>query len=243
MSSRIRRATTAVVALTVMGMLVPRSVMAQTAPPTPIVSSPNVGTWFGVARACTTNSRFPQPPNTVDQNLCKAACGGVSCPMETFPIDEVAMMPEFFADGNMVATDHATLVDGHPIGQGRWELVGPVTIAGHAYTKYQAGFMWFQPQQPQNVNPDNPWTRFLGMAHPRFVMYYDPATPDVMVGTLEPFLYSITDKDGIVNLQPGTPFVAPDPTQPLPAVCDPTKQANPYCFGTFMFVVKRVKAQ
>jgi hypothetical protein len=44
-----------------------------------------------------------------------------------------------------------------------------------------------------------------------------------------------------VNLQPGTPYASPDPTGPLPDVCDPTKQTNPYCFGTFMFVVKRVQ--
>jgi hypothetical protein len=45
------------------------------------------------------------------------------------------MMPEFFADGNVVATDHATLVDGHSMGHARWELVGPVTIAGRSHTK------------------------------------------------------------------------------------------------------------
>jgi hypothetical protein len=234
---KITRLVTALLVATMVAGLGSLNLRAQS----PVLTSPNVGAWWGIARACTTNSRFPQPPGTVNQDICKAACGGVSCPMETFPIDEVAMMPEFFADGNMVATDHATLVDGHPIGQGRWELVGPVTVAGHAYTKYQASFMWFQPQQPQNVNPNNPWTRFLGMAHPRFVMYFDPTTPDVMIGTLEPFLFSITDQDGIVNLQPGTPYASPDPTGPLPAVCDPTAKTNPYCFGTFMFVVKRLQ--
>jgi hypothetical protein len=115
---------------------------------------------------------------------------------------EVAMMPEFFADGNMVATDHASLVDGHPIGQGRWDAAGQAVVAGKTYDKYQASFMWFQPQQPQAVDPNNPWSRFAGMAHPRFVMYFDPATPDIMIGAL---------------------------------------QTNPYCFGTFMFVVKRVQ--
>jgi len=81
------------------------------APPSP------VGPWFGIARSCTTNSRFPQPPNTIDQAICRDACQGVTCPMATFPVDEVVMTPEFFADGTMVATDHASLVDGHPIGQ------------------------------------------------------------------------------------------------------------------------------
>jgi len=213
-----------------------------TAQTTPVVS-PNVGAWFGIARACTTNSRFAQPPNTVNQDICRAACGGAACPMSQFPVDEVAMMPEFFADGNMVATDHATLVDGHPIGQGRWEAVGKAVVAGKTYDKFQASFMWFQPRQPQDVDPNNPWSRFAGMAHPRFVMYFDPSTPDIMIGSLEPFLFNITDKWGIVNLQPNTPFVSPDPTGPLPEVCDPTHQTNPYCFGTFMFVVKRIQTK
>jgi hypothetical protein len=47
MSSRVRRATTLVVALMVTGVLGSRNLMAQTS----IVSSPNVGAWFGIARA------------------------------------------------------------------------------------------------------------------------------------------------------------------------------------------------
>ena len=102
--------------------------------------------------------------------------------------------------------------------------------------------MWFQPRQPQDVNPSNPWSRFLGMAHPRFVLYLDPDNPDVVKGYLQPYLFSITDSYGIVNLQPGTPYPTPDPlASPLPQTCDPTVQSNPYCFGTFMFVIRRVQ--
>lgn len=208
---------------------------AQSARPTP------VGTWFGIARSCTTPNRFPQPPNTVDQAICREACGGDKCPETTFPIDEVTMMPELFADGNVVATDHATLVDGHPIGQGRWVAAGKTVIDGKEYERVDASFMWFQPRPPQEVDPRNPWSKFLGMAHPRFVMFFDPANPDIIRGYLQPYLFSITDKWGIVNLQPGTPFPTPDPVAPLPQVCDPTAQTNPYCFGTFMFVVRRVQ--
>ena len=77
------------------------NVEAQTTSPSP------VGTWFGIARSCNTPSRFPQPPGTIDQAICQEACLG-ACPKTTFPIDEVVMMPELFADGNVVATDHAT---------------------------------------------------------------------------------------------------------------------------------------
>jgi len=201
-----------------------------------------VGAWFGIARSCTSPSRFRQPPNTVDQDVCQQACGiGRTCPTTTFPVDEVTMMPEIFADGNMVATDHATLVDGHPIGQGRWEPTGKVTFGGKTYERFSASFMWFQPRQPQDVDPNHPFSKFGGMAHPRFFMYFDPQNPDIMKGYLQPFLFGITDKFGIVNLQPGTPFPTPDPIQPLPEVCDPTANSNPYCFGTFMFVIRRIQ--
>ena len=238
-TQRIRFVAILAVALALVSGVTPLELTAQTSTP----ASPAVGTWFGVARACTSSSRFEQPPNTVNQDICRAVCGGVACPMATFPTDEVAMMPELFADGNMVATDHATLVDGHPIGQGRWEPAGQQTIAGKTYTKFEASFMWFQPRQPQEVDRNHPFSRFGGMAHPRFVMFFDPETPDVMIGALQPFLFNITDRWGIVTLQPDTPFVSPDPTAPLPEVCDPTKQTNPYCAGTFMFVIKRVKAK
>jgi hypothetical protein len=232
--------TMASIALAVAAGLASIDVTAQSAQSTP---APTVGTWFGIARSCTSPSRFAQPPNTVNQSICREACQGAACPVTTFPIDEVVMMPEIFADGNMVATDHATLVDGHPIGQGRWEAAGTAVIDGKTYEKYQASFMWFQPRQPQDVDPNNPWSRFGGMAHPRFVMYYDPANPNIMTGYLQPFLFNITDKWGIATLQPGTPFLSPDPTATLPEVCDPTKQTNPYCFGTFMFVIKRVQTK
>jgi hypothetical protein len=210
----------------------------QTSPSTP---GP-VGAWFGIARSCNTPSRFPQPPNTVDQDICQQSCGiGRTCPVTTFPVDEVTMMPEIFGDGNVVATDHATLVDGHPIGQGRWEPTGKVTIAGKSYDRVSASFMWFQPKPPQDVDPNHPFSKFAGMAHPRFVMFFDPTNPDIMKGFLQPYLFSITNQFGIVNLQPGTPFPTPDPIPPLPEVCDPSAKTNPYCFGTFMFVIRRIQ--
>ena len=210
---------------------------AQTTPPSP------VGTWFGIARSCTTPSRFPQPPNTVDQSICREACGETACPVTTFPIDEVTMMPELFADGNVVATDNASLVAGHTTGQGRWEAAGNAVIDGRQYERVLASFMWFQPRSPQDTDPRNPWSRFGGVVRPRFVMYLDPANPDIVKGYLQPFLFSITDRFGVVSLEPGTPFPTPDPMAPLPQACDPTARTNPYCFGTFMFVVRRVQAR
>ena len=206
----------------------------------PAVPTP-AGTWWGIARACTTNSRFAQPPNTVDQAVCREACGGDRCPMSTAPYDEVAMMPQLFADGNVVATDHVSLVAKHTTGQGRWEPAGKAVIDGKEYQKVVASFLWFQPRSPQDVDPGNPFSIFQGAVHPRFVMFFDPANPDIVKGYIQPYVFNFTDKWGIVNMQPGTPFPSPDPLAPLPAVCNPTVIANPYCPGTFMFVVRRVQ--
>ena len=213
-------------------------VRAQTTSPNP------VGVWFGIARSCNPAGRFPPPAGTVDQAVCRVACGGVSCPQTTFPTDEVTMMPELFADGNVVATDHATLLDGHPTGQGRWEARGQTIVEGKLYYKVEASFQWFQPRPPQEVNPAYPWSRFQGMAHPRFVLLLDPDNPDVVKGYIQPYLFTITDGWGTVNLKPGTPYPTPDPLAPLPQTCDPTaKNSNPYCFGTFMFVLRRMQAR
>jgi hypothetical protein len=232
----LKSVTATVFALALAVGLTSSTVNAQTTSPSP------VGTWFGIARSCNSPSRFPQPAGTIDQSICQEACVG-ACPKTTFPIDEVTMIPMLFADGSVVATDHAALVDGHPIGQGRWEAAGQTLIGGKLYYRIQASFMWFQPRQPQDVNPSNPWSKFLGMAHPRFVMFLDPDNPDVVKGYLQPYLFSITDSYGIVNLQPGTPYPTPDPLMTLPQTCDPTVQSNPYCFGTFMFVIRRAQAR
>ncbi|MEX2662784.1 MAG: hypothetical protein WD227_12710, partial [Vicinamibacterales bacterium] len=155
------------------------NVEAQSTPPSP------VGTWFGIARSCSTPSRFPQPPNTVDQSICREACGGGRCPTSTAPYDEVTMMPQLFADGNVVATDHVSLVAHHTTGQGRWEADGTAVIDGKEYQRVVASFLWFQPHSPQNVDPRNPFSIFQGMVHPRFVMYFDPDNPNIIKGYLQ----------------------------------------------------------
>ena len=224
-----------IVGLAVVAGLASVDAGAQSTPPTP------AGSWFGIARSCNTPSRFPQPPNTVDQSICREACGGAACPVTTAPYDEVTMMPQLFADGNVVATDHVSLVAGHTPGQGRWEAAGKTVIDGKEYERVQASFLWFQPRAPQDLDSSNPWGKFQGMVHPRFVMFFDPANPDVVKGYLQPFVFVITDRFGVVNLAPGTPYPEPDPAAPLPRVCDPTAHTNPYCPGTFMFVVRRVQ--
>ena len=72
--------------------------------------------------------------------------------------------------------------------------------------------------------------------------YFDPADPDVMRGFIQPYVYSMTDNLGIVNMQPGLPWPAIDPMGRLPVTCDPTAPTNPYCAGTLMFNIRRIPA-
>jgi hypothetical protein len=102
---------------------------AQTSnPPTPI------GPWFGIARPCTPGTRFPTPPGSVDQNVCREACLGSACPASNFPVDEVTMIPTILADGTVLADDFAELLDHHSTAQGTWEYAGKAVISGKAST-------------------------------------------------------------------------------------------------------------
>lgn len=235
-----RRQVTILAAAIVVASLAAPSVMAQTdlAPPSP------AGAWFGIARSCTPGGRFPNPPNTVNESICREACGGSKCPQATFPVDEVVMTPTFFADGRVVATDHLSLFDSHPASVGKWEAAGKAVLDGKEYLRFQATILFLQPRSPQDVDPRNPQGLFFGVGHPRFVFYLDPTNPDVVQGYIQPYLFTMTDQFGQVILKPNTPFPAADPVLPLPAVCDPTaKTSNPYCAGTLMFVIRRLQAK
>src|SRR5262245_15714972 len=92
-----------------------------------------IGAWFGIARPCTPTSGAPSP--LVDQEFCKAACGGVTCPPMSpfFPIQEMTMIPTLLADGTVVADDFAAVGinegpyqhgDGHTTAHGKWAPLG-----------------------------------------------------------------------------------------------------------------------
>jgi len=207
---------------------------AQSAPPTPI------GPWFGIARPCTSGTRFQPPPGTVDQNVCRDACLGSVCPASNFPVDEVTMIPTILADGTVLADDFAELLDHHSTAQGKWEYAGKAVIGGKSFDRYQATFIWFAPRNPPDVDPQNPLSIFQGVIRPRFVAFFDPADPDIMKGYIQPYVYTMTDSTGIVVMQPGLPFPATDPLSRLPVTCDPTAHTNPYCAGTLTFVIRRI---
>lgn len=223
-------------AMAVVAGLTSLGLKAQSAPPTP------VGAWFGIARPCTSGSRFQPPPGTVNQSVCREACLGAACPPSNFPVDEVTMIPTLLADGTVLADDFAELLDRHSTAQGKWEYAGTAVIDGKRFERYQASFIWFQARNPPDIDPNNPLSIFLGVVRPRFVTYFDPTDPNIMRGYIQPYLYSMTDRFGIVNMQPGTPFPAVDPVGRLPVTCDPSAPSNPYCLGTLTFTIRRIPA-
>lgn len=212
-----------------------------------------VGAWFGIARPCTPSAGPAHP--TVNQQICEQACNG-TCPPATFPVSEVTMIPTLLADGTVLADDFAAVGvsppglglpiagDGHTTAHGKWAFGGKVGVGNQKVDRYNATFIWFQgrlPFEPYNVA--SPVGFFKGSVRPRFVTFFDRDNPDQMQGFIEPYLYSYTDADGIVALQPGTPFPDPDPLAPLPAACDPSAiGSNPYCLGTLQFTVRRIPA-
>lgn len=214
------------------------SVEAQTPNPPPF------GAWFGVARPCTLQSRFPKPAGTDDQEICTKACPTGRCPQVIIPADAVTMAPTLLSDGTVVADDMDELFTGHTSGLGKWEYGGTTTLGGRTVQQINASFIWFQPRSAADTDPQNPLSHFAGVARPRFVMFYDPTAPDLIRGYIQPYLYTLTDKFGELNLTPGTPFPTPDPIGPLPSTCDPTQtSANPLCLGTLHFVVRRIPAR
>lgn len=225
-----------VAAISVVAGSTPLSLKAQSPTPTPI------GAWFGIARPCTSGSRFQPPAGTVNQSVCREACLGAACAPSNFPVDEVTMIPTLLADGTVLADDFAELLDHHSTAQGKWEYAGTAVIDGKRYDRYQATFIWFQARNPPDIDPKNPLSVFLGVVRPRFVTFFDPTDPDIMRGYIQPYLYSMTDAFGIVNMQPGLPFPAVDPMSRLPVTCDPAAPTNPYCLGTLMFNIRRIPA-
>ncbi len=232
-----KRITTLVAAACVLAGLTSISLKAQSVAPTPI------GAWFGIARPCTPGSRFPNPPGTVNQAVCREACQGGPCLPSNFPVNEVTMIPTLLADGTVLADDFAELLDYHSTAHGKWQYAGKTVIDGKELDKYQATFIWFQARNPTDVDPRNPLGIFQGVVRPRFVTFFDPADPDIMRGFIQPYVYTMTDSVGIVSLQSGTPFPTADPVAPLPVACEVFTKTNPQCLGTLTFVIRRIQAR
>ena len=123
-------------------------------------------------------------------------------------------------------------------------LLRPLRHSDVPIDQSQATFIWFQARDPADVDPRSPLGIFEGVVRPRFVTYFDPTNPDIMQGFIQPYIYTMTDEFGIVELVPGTPFPVADPVLPLPVECDPFAElANPRCLGTLTFVIRRIQAR
>lgn len=199
-----------------------------------------VGTWFGVARPC---------PATGDDAghaaFCQAICGTCGSTPGTLP-SEVPMMPTIHADGTVTVNDAASIPVFHTTAQGAWAVdPDPSQPQFPGRTRYQASFIWLQGDGGQPFN-----AKFIGLARPRFVVYWDPKNPDNMIGYIQPHFFPITDANGLVDVLPSghkgsldvtNHYPVIDPLAQLPPGCTPLQEGG-NCFGTFHFTIHRVKA-
>lgn len=199
-----------------------------------------VGTWWGIARPCQVD---PSGPDAGHFDFCHTVCD--LCPFipGTLP-PEVPMMPTVHGDGTVTVNDAGSIPVFHTTAQGAWAPdPDPTQPQFPGKTRYQASFVWLQ------GSPDGPGGRqFVGVARPRFVVYFDPTNPDNMIGYIQPYFFPIVGPSGFVNVlappqsrgnlnvtnhAPALDFLAQ-----LPQGC----QTNLGCLGTFHFTIARVKA-
>ena len=197
-----------------------------------------VGTWFGVARPC---------PATGDDAghaaFCQAICGSCESTPGTLPA-EVPMMPTIHADGTVTVNDAASIPVFHTTAQGAWAAdPDPSQPQFPGWTRYQASFIWLQGDGGQPA-------RFIGVARPRFVTYFDPTNPDNMFGYIQPHFFPIVASSGLVDVLPSgfkgsldvtNHYPTLDFLARLPPGCTAIQNGGS-CFGTFHFTIHRVKA-
>jgi hypothetical protein len=206
-----------------------------------------IGAWFGTARPCTPPIGLSLPVGSVDPRpdptICSIACKGEECQPNAFPFVEVTMIPTLLADGTVLADDFAAVLDSHTTAHGKWEFWGKKEIDGKMLDEYRASFVWFNgPLEIFGLNHG-----FIGSLRPRFVTFFDKDNPHEMRGYIQPHLYNYTDPSpdgiGIVRVQEDTGFPDPNPTDPLPEICDHNDEtASPRCLGTLHFFIRRIPA-
>lgn len=214
----------AAVALTFLGF----AAAGRAAEPTP------VGSWFGIARPCPAD---PALDSALHVELCRLACGTCSTAPALPP--EVPMMPTLLADGTVLADDLGS-VGAYTTAHGTWiRTRDPGFPDEKKSVRLQATFLWLQPGP------------IPGSVRPRFVTYFDPGDPDVMLGFIQYYLFPFIDPaTGMAIVSPASssgPFAGNH--IPAPAV-DPLVTSLPRtctladrCLGTYHFVIRRVKPQ
>jgi hypothetical protein len=201
-----------------------------------------VGTWFGVARPC------PVDPGGADAGhtaFCNAVCGLCPSTPGTLP-PEVPMMPTIHGDGTVTVNDAGSITVFHTTAQGAWAPDPDKSQPQFPGKKrYQASFIWLQGDGGQPGA-----AKFIGVARPRFVVYFDDDNPDNMIGYIQPHFFPITNAAGVVNVLPSgnkgglnvtNHYPVLDFLAKLPPGCTPFQEGGA-CFGTFHFTIHRVKA-
>ncbi len=202
-----------------------------------------VGAWFGVARPCPADAGSDASHVAFCEQIC-GLCGSIPGTLPT----EVPMMPSILGDGTVVVNDAGSIPVFHTTAQGSWAADPNDAIQLPGHTRYQASFVWLQGSNDQvndQVTPPGVTRQFVGVARPRFVVFWDPSNPDAMLGYIQPYFFPIVGANGLVNVlpsnvagpfegshQPAIPFL-----NPLPEGC----QNNLGCLGTFHFTIHRIK--
>ena len=179
-----------------------------------------IGAWFGIARPCPAS---PTTDSSLHADFCSQVCQ--LCPNAGVLPPEVPMMPTLLADGTVLADDAGEIGLYHTTAHGKWTTSqndGLVDLPGTQ--RFKATFFW--------LGQTLPASGLLGNGvRPRFVTYFDPKNPDVMIGYIQPYSFPIAAGGAVVVNTPNpldllagnhTPTIDPL-VSPLPAGCDLTK--------------------
>ena len=201
-----------------------------------------VGAWFGIARPCPPPSQDTSPLHAA---FCTAVCATCSGVPGTLP-PEMTLLTTIAADGTLRADDGGELSVFHTSAHGSWAPSVGDGLPDRAGTSRSKGtFLWLG----QNFFGSN---KLDNAIRTRFVTYFDPLTPDQMLGYIQPhFFHPITpfSTNGIVNVVPSEPtdefasdhLPSVDPIQTLAAGCVLPPAGS--CLGTYHFVIRRIKTQ
>ncbi len=202
-----------------------------------------VGTWWGIARPCPVD---PAGADAGHSEFCQKICD--LCPFIPGALPpEVPMMPTIHGDGTVTVNDAGSIPVFHTTAQGAWAAdPDPTQPQFDGKTRYQASFIWLQ-GSPDQVVGSSVVRQFVGVARPRFVVYFDPTNPDNMIGYIQPYFFPIVGQNGLVNvlappqmkgnLDVTNHYPALNFLGPLPQGCNPAAG----CLGTFHFTISRVK--
>src|SRR5262249_27276550 len=175
----------------------------------------------------------------VHAEFCTTVCG--LCPNTGILPPEIPMMSTLLEDGTVLADDAGELTLYHTTAHGKWIVSESDGLADRpGTTRYKATFVW--------LGQTSPVFGVLGNAvRPRFVTYFDPASPDEMIGYIQPYFFPIAT-GGTVIVTPASPLdplssnhipVIDPLASPLPTGC----QLDKGCLGTYHFVIRRIKAE